>query len=335
MSAGCWPDVDDLSAPDPRLSTDAGRGSARHSTVGRRPCVEVNATHVSSPQQRAGVRIPATAGVARARTDPHPARWLRTADRATPAGRGPVRGPARTGRGGRRGRLSGRAARPARRSTGAAARPALADIESEVLRGRAAVRLAEARLQAEERRIDAGLHLGRGAELVSALRELTAAHPFRERFWAQLMLALYRSGRQAEALEVFRDAARLMNEELGVSPSAELQTMQQRILQADPALLPPPARGHRPRASCHPASPTSPAGTPNSTGSPSSRRPPRRRRWPRSTGWPVSARPRWPSRSLLVLDNARDSTQVLPPAQATRLVSRLLGDSRAAPSPKS
>jgi DNA-binding SARP family transcriptional activator len=119
----------------------------------------------------------------------------------------------------------------------------LADIPSEQLRRDEVPVLQELRLQAEEGRADAALHLGRHAELVPALIELAADHPHRERFSAQLMLALYWCGRQAEALEVYRDVRGVLVDELGIEPGPELQQLQQRILSGDPSLaLPAPAQ---------------------------------------------------------------------------------------------
>ncbi|MFE5405245.1 BTAD domain-containing putative transcriptional regulator [Streptomyces sp. NPDC056580] len=101
------------------------------------------------------------------------------------------------------------------------------------------VRLEEWRLQLLESRLDMDLEQGRHAAAVSELTALTAAHPLRERLRELLMLALYRSGRQAEALAVYADTRRLLDEELGVEPRPDLRELQQRILQADPALAGP------------------------------------------------------------------------------------------------
>ncbi|MEU6552891.1 BTAD domain-containing putative transcriptional regulator [Streptomyces sp. NPDC046915] len=98
------------------------------------------------------------------------------------------------------------------------------------------VRLEEWRLQLLESRLDMDLEQGCHAEAVSELTALTAAHPLRERLRELLMLALYRSGRQAEALAVYADTRRLLAEELGVDPRPGLKELQQKILQADPAL---------------------------------------------------------------------------------------------------
>ncbi|MGW5372783.1 BTAD domain-containing putative transcriptional regulator [Streptomyces sp. NPDC004009] len=103
------------------------------------------------------------------------------------------------------------------------------------------VRLEEWRLQLLESRLDMDLEQGCHAEAVSELTALTAAHPLRERLRELLMLALYRSGRQAEALAVYADTRRLLAEELGVDPRPGLRELQQRILQADPALAEPSA----------------------------------------------------------------------------------------------
>ncbi|WP_329187279.1 AfsR/SARP family transcriptional regulator [Actinacidiphila glaucinigra] len=101
-------------------------------------------------------------------------------------------------------------------------------------------RLLEWRLQLTETCLDLDLQAGCHAEAVSELTVLSAEHPLRERPRALLMLALYRSGRQAEALGVYADTRRLLDDELGVDPGAELAELHQRVLEADPSLLPPP-----------------------------------------------------------------------------------------------
>jgi DNA-binding SARP family transcriptional activator/streptogramin lyase len=106
-------------------------------------------------------------------------------------------------------------------------------------------RLEEARLGAIEERNEANLQLGFGAELVPELESLVREHPLRERLREQLMLALYRSGRQADALSVFRDTRRLLVDELGIEPSRRLQDVERQILAQD-AALDAPRRG-RPR----------------------------------------------------------------------------------------
>ncbi|SOD63588.1 DNA-binding transcriptional activator of the SARP family [Streptomyces zhaozhouensis] len=97
-------------------------------------------------------------------------------------------------------------------------------------------RLAEQLLTLREQRLDVGLQAGMHADSVAELTALSAAHPLRERLRELLMLALYRSGRQAEALAVYADARRLLIDELGVEPRVELSEMQQRILNADSSL---------------------------------------------------------------------------------------------------
>lgn len=99
-------------------------------------------------------------------------------------------------------------------------------------------RLAESRVSALEDRIDLDLMIGGHGDLIAELRDLAAEHPLRERLRGLLMLALYRAGRQADALTAFRDARRQLHDELGVEPSAPLQQLHQQILTADPALAP-------------------------------------------------------------------------------------------------
>lgn len=98
-------------------------------------------------------------------------------------------------------------------------------------------RLEEARLSALEERIEADLELGR-TDLLGELEELVDRHPLRERFRAQLMRALYRAGRQADALAAYQDARTVLMDELGLEPSEELRTLQQAILRQDPSLGP-------------------------------------------------------------------------------------------------
>jgi DNA-binding SARP family transcriptional activator len=103
-------------------------------------------------------------------------------------------------------------------------------------------RLEELRLGVLEDRIQADLDCGRHAEVIGELETLVAEEPLRERPRAQLMLALYRAGRQAEALDAYRDARRALVEELGIEPSRELRGLEAAILEQDPALdLPPTA----------------------------------------------------------------------------------------------
>ncbi len=100
-------------------------------------------------------------------------------------------------------------------------------------------RLEEQRLQAVEERFDAELALGRHRTLVSELIALAGVHPFRERLHGQLMLALYRCGRQAEALQVYRDTRRTMMAELGAEPGRELRRLERAILNSDAGLAAP------------------------------------------------------------------------------------------------
>jgi DNA-binding SARP family transcriptional activator len=113
--------------------------------------------------------------------------------------------------------------------------PALADVDEPFARAARAV-LEEQRLGALEDRIEADLALGRHRQLVHELEALVGEHPLRERVRAQLMLALYRSGRQAEALQAYADARRTLVDELGLEPSRELHRLQQHILAHDPSL---------------------------------------------------------------------------------------------------
>ena len=97
-------------------------------------------------------------------------------------------------------------------------------------------RLAELRLDALQERIESDLALGASAGLVGELESLVGEYPLRERLRAQLMLALYRSGRQADALEAYRDARRALVETLGIEPTLTLRQLERRILDQDPAL---------------------------------------------------------------------------------------------------
>ena len=135
-------------------------------------------------------------------------------------------------------------------------------------------RLEELRIAAVEDHLDARLALGRHREVVAELEALVAEHPLRERLRGQLMLALYRSGRQAEALEAFAAGRRMLVDELGIEPGEPLRALHQRILEQDPSLAAP-----------EPAARRSPAAAAAAR---------RRRAWPR-----CSPRARWspPSRS--------------------------------------
>ncbi|HKP16936.1 MAG TPA: BTAD domain-containing putative transcriptional regulator [Gaiellaceae bacterium] len=114
--------------------------------------------------------------------------------------------------------------------------PPLADFAYERFAQLEIVRLEERRLAALEERIESDLALGRHGDLVAELERLVAANPLRERLRAQLMLALYRNGRQAEALQAYQAARRALVEELGIDPGRELRELHQQILNQDPVL---------------------------------------------------------------------------------------------------
>jgi len=109
----------------------------------------------------------------------------------------------------------------------------LADIADEEFVRVEAVRLNEIRITALEQRVAADLELGRHAELVEELQDLVTRYPYRERFWEQLMLTLYRCGRQAEALRAFQTARAHLAEELGIDPGPALQHLEEQILAQD------------------------------------------------------------------------------------------------------
>ena len=117
--------------------------------------------------------------------------------------------------------------------------PPLSDFASEPFSHGEIARLEELRLAAHEDRIEADLAVGRHAELVPELEALVRRHPLRERLRAQLMLALYRSGRQADALGAYEQAHRMLAEELGLDPGRTLQELQGAILRHDAELDPP------------------------------------------------------------------------------------------------
>jgi DNA-binding SARP family transcriptional activator len=114
--------------------------------------------------------------------------------------------------------------------------PALADVAYETFVQSEIARLEELRRAALEERIDADLVLGRHVELVGELDALVVSEPLRERLRGQLMLALYRSGRQADALAAYRDARQALVEELGIEPGRSLAELESAILRQDPAL---------------------------------------------------------------------------------------------------
>ena len=115
--------------------------------------------------------------------------------------------------------------------------PPLSDFAYEPFAQPEIARLEEARLAALEDRIDADLASGEHARLVGELEALVREHPLRERLRGQLMLALYRSGRQADALDAYRDARGWLLDELGLEPGHELRELERAILAQDPALV--------------------------------------------------------------------------------------------------
>jgi len=128
----------------------------------------------------------------------------------------------------------------------------LADVESEALALREVPRLAELRLQAAELRIEAELRLGRHEVVIAELARMATAHPLREHLHAMLMLALYRDGRQAEALAAYRHARRVLMAELAAEPGAELRELHRQILTTDPVLAGPES-GQLPPGGARPA----------------------------------------------------------------------------------
>jgi DNA-binding SARP family transcriptional activator len=114
--------------------------------------------------------------------------------------------------------------------------PALADFPYDAFAQGPAGRLEELRMAAREQLVAAQLALGRHGRILGELRELVAEYPLRERLWAHLILALYREGRQADALEAYRHARRTLTEEIGIEPGPELRMLEQQVLNQDPAL---------------------------------------------------------------------------------------------------
>lgn len=113
----------------------------------------------------------------------------------------------------------------------------LAELRAEPFSPSASAHLEQLRLEALEDRIDADLALGRHAAVVPELDALVAEHPYRERLRAQLMRALYASGRQADALEAYQAARRALNDDLGLKPGKELRELQAAILRQDEGLV--------------------------------------------------------------------------------------------------
>ena len=133
--------------------------------------------------------------------------------------------------------------------------PALADLAWEPFAQAEVVRLEELRLAALEDRIDADLARGRHGQVVAELERLVAEQPLRERLRGQLMLALYRAGRQADALAVYQRARRTLVDELGIEPSESLRKLERGILEHDPSLDAPQTRPASPRRAPTPPTP--------------------------------------------------------------------------------
>ena len=129
----------------------------------------------------------------------------------------------------------------------------LVDVAAVGLRRLEGPRLGELYLQVVEGWVEAQLLLGRHADMIGELRSLVTAHPLREGLSRQLMLALYQSGRQAEALEVYRGLRAVLAEELGVEPGQAVQRLHHAVLRADPTLNPPSRQPTRPPIADDPA----------------------------------------------------------------------------------
>ncbi|MDX1660070.1 MAG: BTAD domain-containing putative transcriptional regulator, partial [Nitriliruptorales bacterium] len=122
----------------------------------------------------------------------------------------------------------------------------LADLTYEPFAQRTITALEDQRLTTREDRIQTRLDLGRHRQVADEIEALLGDHPFRERLWELLVLALYRSGRQAEALEACRRARDVLVSELGVEPGPELQSLEERVLNQDPTLDAPARSSHEP-----------------------------------------------------------------------------------------
>jgi DNA-binding SARP family transcriptional activator/tetratricopeptide (TPR) repeat protein len=143
----------------------------------------------------------------------------------------------------------------------------LADVPSRVLAVAEVPRLAGMRLETAEARIDAELHLGRHHEVIAELRALAAAEPLRERLHELLMVALYRSGQQAAALAAYQQARRALIGKLGTEPGPGLRELNQKILCADPGLLPAPRPAATAASSASSSSAVGASGSAGSTAS--------------------------------------------------------------------
>jgi predicted ATPase/DNA-binding SARP family transcriptional activator len=123
---------------------------------------------------------------------------------------------------------------------------ALADVAEVEPLAREAARLEELRLLAIEGRIEAGLAWGRAAEVIGELEGLVDEFPVRERLWRLLVLALYRAGRQADALAAYQRARDMLAQELGIEPGEELRALEEQVLRQEVPAAPPPARHNLP-----------------------------------------------------------------------------------------
>jgi DNA-binding SARP family transcriptional activator len=121
--------------------------------------------------------------------------------------------------------------------------PILSDVRSDSLHRDVISSLVEEHLRTLERRHEVDLALGRHDRLVGELRALTGRHPFHERFWGQLMVALYRCGRPAEALEAYGEVSASLRRRLGVCPGPEVRDLHTAILRDDPRLSSRPPEG--------------------------------------------------------------------------------------------
>ena len=217
----------------PRRAARRLRRPPDRGAVGRRSAGEPG-------ERAAGARVP-PAPAARARRRRPPRRGLRPAPRSRPDRRRPPRAARRTqaraaSARGDHGAAGDRRSGPP--SVSCAGRRSADLLDSWFARD-AVARLEELVLAAHEGLVDSELALGRHADVVADLVDLVARHPLRERFRAQLIIALYRSGRQADALQAYRDARQYLLDELGLDPGPELQALERSVLAHDPALAAP------------------------------------------------------------------------------------------------